>query len=175
MAVQELVFSRLGRTPEVPGSSDEAVVDAFAANLDLGREQMHRIVTRDPEELADADLVALGCTREEAVAFAREVRSGLGPAYRRVLASSRRSHDGGVTLAAARVGTRARGAGRPGARRSRSVSSSPGGDDGSGSDPEPSSRPARRWALYRQSQPLGGRQRAVIVPLDGAATGRAEL
>lgn len=179
MAVQELVWSRLGKTLEVPGPSAEAVVGAWGFNWpEIEPEVMHRLVMRaeEPEEWPDADLVALGSTREEAVAFARDMRSGLGPAYRRVLASSRRSQTGGVALVAARVGTRARGAGRPGARRSRSASSSPGGDDGSGpADPEPPSRPARRWALYRQSQPLGGRQRAVIVPLDGASTRRAGL
>lgn len=179
MPTHEPASNRLGGTPEVPGPSDEAVVDAYAANLpEIEPQQMHRLVTRidEPEEWADGDLVMLGCTREDAVNLAHEIRRGLGPAYRRVLASTHGSHLSAIPLAARRVGTRARGAGRPAARRSRTASSSSGsGDDGSGpADPEPSSRPARRWALYRQPQPTGGRQRAVIVRLDGASTWRAE-
>lgn len=173
MSAREPAVGRLGRWPR---PSDEAVVNAFAENLDLGREQMHRIVTQDPEQLADADLDSLGWSRAEAVELAREIRRGLAPAYRRVVASSRRPSASSGPLAAQRVGSRARGARRPAARRSRSAtSSSASGDDGSGSaDPEPASRPARRWALYLQSQPREGRQRAVVVALAvSSSTGRA--
>ncbi len=176
MPAFESALGRLGRIEQVPRPSDEAVVDAFGTNLHLDPQQMRRLVTCELEELEDVDLYGLGSTREEAVDLAREIKRGLGPAYRRVFGvPPRRSSAVVVPLASRRLGTRARGAGRPAARRTGGTSSSSGsGDDGSGpADPEPSSRPARRWALYRQSQPMGGRQRAVILALGGHAIGRA--
>lgn len=163
---------RPGRAPAVAGS-DEAVVDAFAANMDLDRERMRRMVMRAPEQLDDADLCDLGCTREEALDVAREIRRGLRPAYLRVVSGRSR---GVGSSSVRRVGTRARGAGRPAARRAGGASSSSAsGDDGSGSaDPEPSSRPARRWALYSQARPAGGSQRAVILALLAGSAGRAD-
>lgn len=148
MPAHERASAWLRSIPGVSGPSDEAVVDAYAANLHLDPEQMHRMATQDPEQLADADLIDLGFTRDEAVDVAREIRRGLGPAYRRALASARPSHSSVVSLASRRTGTRTRGAGRPAARRTQAASSSSSGDDGSGSaDPEPPSHPARRWAL----------------------------
>lgn len=162
--------------PDLSLTRGLTVVDAYAANLHLDHEQMRRLVTLAPEELPDADLGDFGSTREEAVEFAREVKRCLEPAYRRVFGVPRHPAAVVVPLATRRIGSRARGAGRPAARRSSGAasSSSGSGDDGSGpADPEPPSRP-RRWALYSQSQPAGGRQRAVILALPGPSTGRAE-
>lgn len=170
---QQEPVDRLDRTTEVPAPSAAAVVSAFAYNLpEIGLEGLHRIVTR---RATDADLVMLGATREEAVELARAVRRTIGPAYRRLLSSARRPQPA-AGVVPARVGTRARGAGRPAARRARSASTGgSSGDDGSGpGEPEPPSdgRPARRWAIYPQ-QLAGGRHRAVIVGPDASSTWRA--
>ena len=167
---------RLRIAPDLSLDRAWSVVDAVGGNLHLDHARMHRLVACEPEELPDADLGDFGSTREEAVEFAREVKRCLEPAYRRVFGVPRRPAAVVVPLATRRIGSRARGAGRPAARRSSGAasSSSGSGDDGSGpAAPEPSSRP-RRWALYGQSQPTGGRQRAVILALPGPSTGRAE-
>lgn len=123
----------------------ERVVDAMAHNFaGLAEADAHEYVARrdDPSKWPDALLIPLGHTRKEAVACARELRRVLAPAYALIAARATANEVSAPPVAPRRAGGRARGAGRPAARRTRSAASSSAGsgDDGSGSaDPAPPS------------------------------------